>query len=1035
MLSQGSLEKALSLEGFLKKKSPSGITGYQKRYFAIRDSGKLLAYFPRKPKPDTEPRGVIPLDLVKEIRDVDDTNFSIIYEERVFELKADNPDAKVMWVNALQLLLEKIRVSKQPETRPRSDTKTKTWKPKNLSADMLQMVKIDADSPSPAPRVDSQNVHVQIMNLKGIWQYIVNIDAKVLKNRLIYGFLNKRSKGKMKYFQKRWFVLISGAPIKNDVEDDQQLAETLLPPWMYLNHIYYFKFSGLDDDSEAQGEIPTRIVNIRIKDMTNSKDSGASFLLDVGTRIFHLNADNEEEMNRWIKAIEISRENAQEVSSSITGKPKILKKIIDLYDNHGESSLKGKILEKFQNEIGDLMENCKEIELAINACQLLTDDLISTIDGCIAARPQRLEIAEFYAGIFHKKLCEFLSRCWKILGKHMPIEDLRKLIKWVHYYDTQLRKVGITDQKVDNGLVVLSLTYSNRIFENSKQGILDAMINAREQVGIDEESGLYIVCFAEICSIVEPLLFEIQSENLPSFTENLLETLRDVVGQYQNAVIELLERAAPLSLTYLVGLCNDSYLILQRMITWQNLLKSHIEADVMQKHLCATEMSENVKQMGGRVKEYLTDTLLLKVDDQFSGPIHELHLEAIFSKIVKDLSVFEPYLEKSFMRHIWRSLLEELIEKYTDSILLNNAGLRDQSILLLTETLRSDTDMLLKHFCTKLDADAVIQEIKVLKDILDFLEALPHQIPEAVKSLRKSQGDTFSLNVAKYLIYLRSDLDIDEKRSATIKAKDTFEGERNIEQRQKKRSSVLFGNISTDETLVQVEEKSHAASELENRKRNVTQIVNPTFPALEGYLLKKSNKLALKGIGININLGLDSLLNMDYDNIYFSIKNDRLYWYKSHKALEPINSISLHDVQSVEIYKDSTTPKFKVVSSTKTLKLQASSFEERDKWIKALQKQEEETHQNVSLFNFVTKESLFEDIDGVSKFKRDLMKLAIQLGSTLPNKKRRKRVKIKPEPAKIVVPDIMEEESKSWCCCLAFLKRKKDPLRESLIIN
>lgn len=145
--------------------------------------------------------------------------------------------------------------------------------------------------------------------------------------------------------------------------------------------------------------------------------------------------------------------------------------------------------------------------------------------------------------------------------------DLLKLIKWVHNYDIQLRKVGITDQKVDNGLTVLSLTFANRAFEQSKKRILDVMVNSREEVDIDDESGLYIVSFIEICQLVEPLLFEIQSENLNSFTESVLDSIRDIIGQYQNAVIELLERQAPLSLTYLVGLCNDSYLILQREIT------------------------------------------------------------------------------------------------------------------------------------------------------------------------------------------------------------------------------------------------------------------------------------------------------------------------------------------------------------------------------------------------------------------------------------------------------------------------------------
>jgi hypothetical protein len=48
MATAETLEKALSMEGVLKKKSPNALTGYQKRYFAIRE-GKLLAYYRKKP--------------------------------------------------------------------------------------------------------------------------------------------------------------------------------------------------------------------------------------------------------------------------------------------------------------------------------------------------------------------------------------------------------------------------------------------------------------------------------------------------------------------------------------------------------------------------------------------------------------------------------------------------------------------------------------------------------------------------------------------------------------------------------------------------------------------------------------------------------------------------------------------------------------------------------------------------------------------------------------------------------------------------
>lgn len=52
-----------------------------------------------------------------------------------------------------------------------------------------------------------------LMMEKGIWQYLQHINESILNRRLIAGFLNKRSKGKMKYFQRRWYILISAKPL------------------------------------------------------------------------------------------------------------------------------------------------------------------------------------------------------------------------------------------------------------------------------------------------------------------------------------------------------------------------------------------------------------------------------------------------------------------------------------------------------------------------------------------------------------------------------------------------------------------------------------------------------------------------------------------------------------------------------------------------------------------------------------------------------------------------------------------------------
>ena len=108
-MSNISFEKACVLEGFLKKKSPIKFTGYQKRYFIVRDNGKLLAYFTRKPKSGDEPKGVLLMHLITDIEVVDESKFIIQYPERPFILRADNPDTQNLWISGLKLLIEKAK--------------------------------------------------------------------------------------------------------------------------------------------------------------------------------------------------------------------------------------------------------------------------------------------------------------------------------------------------------------------------------------------------------------------------------------------------------------------------------------------------------------------------------------------------------------------------------------------------------------------------------------------------------------------------------------------------------------------------------------------------------------------------------------------------------------------------------------------------------------------------------------------------------------------------------------------------------------
>jgi hypothetical protein len=48
-----------------------------------------------------------------------------------------------------------------------------------------------------------------VLDKLGIINYLQNMKGDFIDNRLTCGYIGKRSKGKLKYFQKRWFIIVS----------------------------------------------------------------------------------------------------------------------------------------------------------------------------------------------------------------------------------------------------------------------------------------------------------------------------------------------------------------------------------------------------------------------------------------------------------------------------------------------------------------------------------------------------------------------------------------------------------------------------------------------------------------------------------------------------------------------------------------------------------------------------------------------------------------------------------------------------------
>ena len=73
----------------------------------------------------------------------------------------------------------------------------------------------------------------------------------MIQSRLIYGFLNKRSSGKVKFFQRRWFFLISSRPLSlsSYLNDPRVMDDSLIPPLLELDTMYQYNMDKPGDDS------------------------------------------------------------------------------------------------------------------------------------------------------------------------------------------------------------------------------------------------------------------------------------------------------------------------------------------------------------------------------------------------------------------------------------------------------------------------------------------------------------------------------------------------------------------------------------------------------------------------------------------------------------------------------------------------------------------------------------------------------------------------------------------------------------------
>ena len=173
--------------------------------------------------------------------------------------------------------------------------------------------------------------------------------------------------------------------------------------------------------------------------MEESKEGGHAFVLDTGSAKYHLGAIYRFEMERWIEAIVISMQTARESKLSLTGACKNISRIVTSYDLDMKNMVKqtqDKLDKLLPLEIEDYDD---DIETLMQECTKVKDDLVTTFDACLALKPMRINIIEWYMDISHSHLLKVLSIYWEHNAIEMSPFETLTLIDWSYNYNKQLR--------------------------------------------------------------------------------------------------------------------------------------------------------------------------------------------------------------------------------------------------------------------------------------------------------------------------------------------------------------------------------------------------------------------------------------------------------------------------------------------------------------------------------------------------------------------------------------------------------------------
>ena len=950
-----SLEECKSFQGWLKKKSPSLMGGWQKRFFRILD-GQLIVYLEKED--DSKIKGQMKITEISKASNVDKTTFNFQFCGRDFTLQAENEELCLKWVNVINTLVDETeKMMKTTSQDSQLETEDDKKKGKSNKMETIDKSTLDLLKRYGLGTTDDNALSNKLLVSKGI-DKLLNLNDPKIQSRIYHGFLFKHHKSQ-NYYQKRWFFIYSHRPLSDDkyITDDSNIDKQ--KEWLTFDSLCYFKY---EDENEKTLQQSSLDLSQSHKIEAIDKEGKYFIILDVEDRIYEFYSEIKGDRDKWFEVLKNSRRTAKEYKASVTKHPRNVELLNSIFEK-GQDKFKEKLEEEMNKIVGNYKET-KEYTILDFTLTNFEELIETTLDGCNSTTPAKPELLTAYSEHMNSEYLLIIKYFWETQYNTIDSADILKIAMKLFLFEERLEKIRVVDQNFGKNARELVKIYMKKTYKNMLDVIENILKSEREIKSITNENGNYVTNGPnDLFDILSKTFDLVKDFKIKYIYEQVFELFHECIIQYLIGVdCVTSDYTIQVDKELLLAVANNSVVMIQ-------LLNQLIDDSVEQNVLTEKEINESI-----RLKQIMTSINLMTQNSitrfvgEFSEPLGNTFSEVNFLELdtrkilfkTNELFVkYNQFMNSLIIKKCWEEILKISVFYYIKS-LLTTAHKKVKKVEDLRDKIKNDQGLLNETYEPVVGKNLTQANLKILSDIYDFLEISSYMISSSCLTIREYIGPSFSLSTAKAMINLRVDFNRDEKKDAIAQCKDVLDkyvdkgNTGAIGFFDKMEQDIKDENEEDDETkedqLSDVEDEEEQEKEkktvgysiddfLKDDNEEEEELLNEEAPKIDD---KKEENEEVSDIVYEGTMEKKS--HTSWQERYFQLKNGYLYWFKDKESMKIQNKLSIENTLRVESHKNK---KFMMIvsdgskdkggkNSGKVYKFCCVSEDEKQKWINAI---------------------------------------------------------------------------------------------------